>query len=167
LGAWQSQAPPQPSLLGPQSTPLQLGVQVPHFFAVPPPPQVAGAVQPQGPPQPSLLGPQSTPLHVGMHIGGSTQLLFGPQTLPAGQQRSPHCCLGAAQVQARFAQLQTPGPQLLPQPPQLATSVEVSTQAFPHLSGVGATQSRVQAPLTQLWPEGQMLPAPPHFPQWA
>jgi hypothetical protein len=69
--------------------------------------------------------------------------------------------------QTLFSQLQAPGPQPLPQAPQLATSDEVSTQAFPHRSAVGAAHSKVHAPSTQLWPEAQMLPFPPHFPQWA
>jgi hypothetical protein len=166
-GAVQPQGPPQPSLLGPQSVPLQWGAQAPHVFAIPPPPQVAGAVQPQGPPQPSLLGPQSTPLQPGTQVVGSTQVLPGPQTLPAGQQRFPHWVRGGPQRQAPWSQLQAPGPQLRPQAPQLATSDAVSTQPLPQRSGVGATQSTAQAPSTQLWPGAQMLPAPPHFPQWA
>jgi hypothetical protein len=65
----QSTVPPQPSEIGPQValTLAQLrGVQagVPHTFAVPPPPQMAGAVQlPQSsvPPQPSAMVPQLAP----------------------------------------------------------------------------------------------------------
>jgi hypothetical protein len=166
-GGVQAQLPPQPSLPAPQSVPLQLGLQVPHLPATPPPPQVAGPVQLHVPPQPSLPGPQSVPLQAGMHFGGSTQLSLGPQTLPPGQQRAPHAFFGAEQRQVLPSQVQAPGPQALPHAPQLATSDEVSTHPAPQRSGVGATQRRVQAPLTQVCPAAHTLPVPPHLPQWA
>jgi len=57
----------------------------------------------------------------------------------------------------------SPVAQVVVHVPQWAVSEDRSKQALPHLSGVGAEQTRVQAPFTQVRPAPQV---PVQLPQW-
>jgi hypothetical protein len=72
----------------------------------------------------------------------------------------PQSCVADGHIETHALDAQTIPPHELPQPPQFAPSLVVSTQVVPHVVRPAA---QVHVPATQAWADPQLAPHAPQF----